>query len=328
MPSTEGYDILHLHWIANFLALPSSPGVLKDRPIVWTLHDMRPFTGGCHYAGGCERFMGRCGACPQLGSADEEDLSFQTWRGQMAGYRKRAMHIVAPSRWLADLAGKSGLFRNFPVHVIENGHPLGIFKPLDRQALRKAGGIREEEFVIGFSAGGLNATRKGMRYLLACLERLAASPWKDSYRVFLIGDTPPEEVLRSGIRVESMGGVTESATVAAYYNILDALLVPSLEDNMPNVIAEAAGCGTPTIGFAVGGIAGMVEHGETGRLVPVGDDRALAEAVRILQAGQADEAAARIRERCRAVALERWDVEKQALRYKELFMRLRDGREG
>ena len=326
-PFVEEYDILHLHWIANFLALPSSPAVLKGRPIVWTLHDMRPFTGGCHYAGDCERFMERCGACPQLGSGDEEDLSFQIWRGQMARYRKRALHIVAPSRWLAGLAEKSGLFRNLPVHVIENGHPLDIFKPLDRRALRTAGGMREEEFVIGFSAGGLNATRKGMRYLLACLERLAASSLKDSYRVFLMGDTPPEEVLRCGIRVETMGSVADPATAAAYYNMLDVLLVPSLEDNMPNVIAEAAGCGTPTIAFAVGGIAGMVEHGGTGLLAPVGDDAALAEAVRLVQAGQVDGTAACMRERCRAVALERWELQKQALRYKELFLSLRDGRE-
>lgn len=319
LPLAEEYDILHLHWVVNFLCLPSAQDILRNKPIVWTLHDMRPFTGGCHYAGGCERFTERCGSCPMLGSRDDADVSFETWRAQMAAYRKRNLHIVAPSRWLADLAAQSSLFRKFPVSVIENGHPLDVFRPLDRDALRAERGLAPDEFVLGFSAENLCNRRKGMRYLVECLERLAATPLRGKIRLLLLGGNPPEEIMRCGLRVEAEGSVSGGEAMAKYYNMLDALAVPSLEDNMPNVIAEAAGCGTPTVAFAAGGIGGMVRHGETGWLAAPADASGLAAGVAALAV---DGTASRMREACRRTALSRWEATKQAGLYKDLFTRL------
>ncbi|MCC8193293.1 MAG: glycosyltransferase [Deltaproteobacteria bacterium] len=316
MPFTEEFDILHLHWIANFLALPSSPAVLKDKPIVWTLHDMRPFTGGCHYADGCGRFTEQCGACPQLGSEDERDASFDTWREQMGRYRKRNLHIVAPSRWLAGQAKKSSLFRRFPVTVIENGHPLDVFKPLDRHALREAAGIGRNDLVLGFSAENLGNKRKGMEYLLACLEELGAGPMRNDIRLMLLGDNPPGEFTACGLRADAVGNVTDRTTMAGYYNMMDALMVPSLEDNMPNVIAEAAGCGTPSIAFEAGGIAEMIAHGQTGWLAPVKDVPGLVQRVAALR--ETGDGGA-VRDTCRKTALARWDVREQARKYQKLF---------
>ena len=60
-------DVIHLHWIAFFADYPSFfNSIPDDIPIVWTLHDMNPLTGGCHYSGGCTRFINGCGSCPQL----------------------------------------------------------------------------------------------------------------------------------------------------------------------------------------------------------------------------------------------------------------------
>ena len=58
-------DILHLHWIAEFVDYRDFFRRLpREMPIVWTLHDMNPFTGGCHFDGGCGKYLEQCGACP------------------------------------------------------------------------------------------------------------------------------------------------------------------------------------------------------------------------------------------------------------------------
>ena len=51
----------------------------RELPIVWTLHDMNPFTGGCHYSGDCGKFRESCGACPELQSTIQEDFSSESW---------------------------------------------------------------------------------------------------------------------------------------------------------------------------------------------------------------------------------------------------------
>ena len=73
-------DIINLHWVAGLIDHDNFfPRIGRDTPIVWRLADMAALTGGCHYDHGCGRFAQRCGACPQLGSSEEEDLSRQVW---------------------------------------------------------------------------------------------------------------------------------------------------------------------------------------------------------------------------------------------------------
>src|SRR5580765_2631819 len=46
-------DVLHFHWVTEFLELEPMEQVLRlGKPVVWTLHDQRPFTGGCHFTAG------------------------------------------------------------------------------------------------------------------------------------------------------------------------------------------------------------------------------------------------------------------------------------
>ncbi len=65
-PAYESADLVHLHWVNGLVSMRSLRRVKK--PLVWTMRDMWPFTGGCHYSMGCDRFRSGCGHCPQLGS--------------------------------------------------------------------------------------------------------------------------------------------------------------------------------------------------------------------------------------------------------------------
>ena len=106
----RSYDVLNLHWVQNFLN-PEAIARLVDmgRPVVFTLHDMAPFTGGCHYSAGCDGYAHDCAPCPQL-----NDDACELPRAQLAlkrlAYARPNVAAVAPSRWLAGAAARSGVF--------------------------------------------------------------------------------------------------------------------------------------------------------------------------------------------------------------------------
>jgi glycosyltransferase involved in cell wall biosynthesis/predicted SAM-dependent methyltransferase len=325
LPYQEDFTVINLHWVADFLDPTLSLEALRGRPVVWTLHDMRPFTGGCHYAGDCRKFVEHCGACPQLGSDDPQDLSFRTWRAAKAAFRVLDLHIVTPSEWLAAEARQSTLFRRFPVRVIKHAIPLDVFKPLNKKAIRQELGIDEAELTLAFAAQSLENTRKGTAFLLKCLELLASGPLRDKIRLLLLGNNPPAYFSQLGFAVNALGHVDDPEQMALVYNAADAVLVPSLEDNSPNVICEAAGCGVPVVAFAAGGIPEMIRHRETGWLAPVKDAESLAAGVAWVDEARKDDS---LRLRCRAFALEQWNLPERAREYVELFTEIHDEASG
>jgi glycosyltransferase involved in cell wall biosynthesis/SAM-dependent methyltransferase len=318
-PLFEDTDVVNLHWISGMFDPALAPESLRGRPVVWTLHDMNPFTGGCHYSAGCRRFTERCGRCPELGSADPKDLSFRTWRARMGAYRALNLHIVCPSRWLADEAKQSGLLGRFPVHVIPNPHPMNLFRPLNREAVRRSLGFTPDDFVLLFAAQSLNNERKGGAYLLDALRLFAGRPAAAGARLLLLGANPPADFFRIGLRAEAAGHVDGPEGMAVLYNAADAVIVPSLEDNLPTLVCEALGCGAPVVTFAAGGIPEMVRHKETGWLAPVRDAAGLEAGMEYVYRFRKDGAQ---RLRCRAFALEHWEARARAREYAELFRRI------
>ena len=319
VPLLSDFDLVHLHWVAGMLDPSLSFDFLKGRPVVWTLHDMNPFTGGCHYADGCREFERHCGKCPQLGSQEAEDLSRKTWKLRMAAYRQLNLHVVTPSHWLAKMARRSSLFSRFPIHVIPNGHPLDVYAPMNREAIRAALGLVSENLVLLFASQDLTNRRKGGVFLLEMLRKLATSPLKNRVTVLLLGSNTTEAFLESGIQVKPVGHIDDTNSMAALYNAADTVLVPSFEDNLPNVICEAQGCGTPVVAFASGGIPEMILHKKTGFLAATGNADDLLEGVK-----WADEARATpiTRRLCRAHAIEQWHPQQCAQRYMKLYTSL------
>ena len=72
-------DIVHLHWICGGMIRIEEIAKIKA-PIVWSLHDMWAFTGGCHYDEVCGGYKESCGNCKVLGSSQENDLSRKVWQ--------------------------------------------------------------------------------------------------------------------------------------------------------------------------------------------------------------------------------------------------------
>ncbi|MEZ7196513.1 glycosyltransferase [Pseudodesulfovibrio karagichevae] len=316
MDQVREADAVILHWICGVIDVAGEAlAALKGKAVVWVLHDMNPFTGGCHYAMGCDRYAQACGVCPQLGSRRSEDLSRRVFEDKLRAYADLDFTVVTPSRWLAGKAGAGSLMRGRTIEVVPNSVPTDIFRPMDRAASRAKLGIPPSASVILFGAESLGNRRKGVGHLLAALDILAArKPDRDIALLTFGGGTLPEGLPFPAYHA---GIVRDESELAAVYAAADVLALPSLADNLPNVALEAMACGLPTVCFAIGGLPEIVDSGKTGLLAPPGDDAGFAEALaRVLADGRGPYS------RCREEALERYSLNVQASRFVSLLERI------
>lgn len=307
-------DIVNLHWVCGLVDVRSFFRYWK-KPVVWTLHDMNPFTGGCHYDLGCGRYLDRCGCCPQLLSAQEHDLSRDIWDRKKKAYDNLAvdrLHIVAPSGWMASLASNSPLLRRFPVSVIANGIDTDIFRPRDSADVRKSLEIPDGTPVLLFIADYPANQRKGFALLADAIHKLSGA--RNFCLISIGGDRPrlPEHTFH--IHLDS---ISDEDALAVIYSLADVFVIPSIEDNLPNTTIESIACGTPVVGFRVGGIQDVVREGLTGILVEPGNTEALRGAIRALLEDHDNRR--RMAHSCREVAMAEYAQEKQAARYLELY---------
>ena len=309
-------DVIHLHWTGDFLDYPTFFRWLsKSKPLVWTLHDMANLTGGCCYDLGCGKFTQRCGACPQLGSQDESDLSRQIWlrkRDEFATLDASRVHIVTPSVWLANEVKKSPLMSRFACSVIPYGLDLGVFQPRSRQTARDLFGVPQDAKVILFLADGVGEYRKGFHILAQALTALDSRE-----RPFLLslGKDPPPGL--GDFSRAHFSDITNDRILSFAYSAADLFVAPSLADNLPNTILESMACGTPVVAFDVGGVPDMVRPGVTGLLVPPGDANGLKHAVLSLLVDPAKRA--EMSANCRRIALAEYNLLLQAQRYSEIY---------
>jgi glycosyltransferase involved in cell wall biosynthesis len=319
-PATQlpSCDILNLHWIAGFIDYRAFVAAVPPHlPIVWRLADMNAFTGGCHFDAGCGRFTEACGCCPQLGSTRAEDLSRSIWKRKRDAFRKcfaDRLHIVTLTAWMTDQVRQSSLLSGYPVTEIPNGVDLNEFAPRDKCLVREVLGIPQAARVVLFVADSTTNRRKGFSLLAQALNGLAGME-----NLFLLSVGRHEPELSDCVPHLHLGPV-EYRWLYQVYNAADVFVIPSLQDNLPNTVLESMACGTPVVGFAVGGIPDMVRQDITGILAPASDVPALQAAVAaLLMDGKRR---AELSRNCRQVAVEEYSVELQARRYSELYASL------
>jgi glycosyltransferase involved in cell wall biosynthesis len=308
--------LLHLHWLAGLIDYASFFGTLPDDyPIVWTLHDLLPMTGGCHYSAGCEAFVAGCGNCPQLSRRGERDLSQRYFQEKLSALRGKNLHVVTPSRWLAREAGRSRMLSAArSVQVIPNGLDTAVFAPSDRLSARRQLGLPADRVLVAFGAASVEVRRKGLAQILSALALLPAE-------LGIEGVVFGEGALPSGAPpVHALGYVSDAARQALVYSAADIVAVPSLEDNLPQTGVEALACGVPVVGFDVGGIPDFVRPGQTGLLARPADAADLARQIAWLAEHGHERLA--MGHRAREVALREFGVQLQAQRYAALYATL------
>ncbi|MGL4629817.1 MAG: glycosyltransferase family 4 protein [Leadbetterella sp.] len=286
-PHITNSDVIHLHWINfGFLSIESIEKLVQTKkPIVWTLHDMWAFTGGCHHSKECENYQQSCGNCNQfLKNPSPNDLSNKVWQEKMDIFSNANLTVVTCSDWLAKRARKSSLFRNIRVESIPNPIDNQVFRPIDKTIARRKFKLDDNKNYILFAAMRVDAIGKGFRYFQEAMSilktRLLNSEKKVSdIEIVIFGRVEGRDFDSLPFKVNILGQLSDLEAIVNAYSLASVFVIPSLEENLPNTIMESMACGTPVVGFDVGGIPEMIDHEVNGYLSKFKSSQDLAEGI-------------------------------------------------
>lgn len=311
-------DLIHLHWVCNgFVRIETLANFSK--PMVWTLHDMWPFTGGCNYSESCDRYTDTCGNCPQLNSDRSFDLSRSIWQRKQRSWQNIDLTVVSPSVWLAECARSSSLFQSRSIHVIPHGLDLTKYKPIDRHVAREILNLPDDRTLIlfGASPGTTKSSRKGFHLLREALASLRDSHGSDAIELALLGALKPPNPEAFGFPTHYLGQVHDDVTLAMIYSAVDVTVVPSLQEAFGQMATESLACGTPVVTFNATGLKDIVEHQQNGYLVKPFDSEDLARGIAWILDDRDRHRQLKIA--ARAKAEREFSLELQASRYVDLF---------
>lgn len=319
-------DVVNLHWLNNGFMQIETLAKLK-RPLVWTLHDMWPFTGGCHYDQGCDRYQTHCHTCPQLGSTRSKDLSYRIWQRKVRAFKSLNLTVVTPSQWLKDCVQSSALLGQYPVECIPNGIDPERYRPMEKRIAREALGLPLDKRLILF--GSLKATsdrRKGFNLLVAALQQVSETQSADT-EVVIFGDREPQNPPKFGLKAHYLGSFSDDLALAFVYSAADIFVLPSVQENLANTVMEALACGVPCLAFDIGGMPDMIEHRKNGYLAKPFVVEDLAQGIRVIlgesSVSNPTESAYSVHQQfsqqARASVLNKFTLAIQAQRYLSLF---------
>jgi glycosyltransferase involved in cell wall biosynthesis len=313
-------DIIHLHRIAGMVDCDRFFTEMAHKPIVWSLDDMNPFTGGCHYSGGCTKYETGCGACIQLGSKDPDDLSRKIFKKKEKAYRGHKIHIVAPSQWMASGAKKSLLFGNFKIDVIPHGVATSVFAKRDKCRSRDFLKLPQDKTLILFGAE-YKVERKGFGHLLEALKLLQKRTACRNMALVVFGPRQGKysQYKDIGCPIYSLGYIRREALLPAIYSSCELFVIPSLEEAFGQTCLESMSCGIPPIGFNTGGMVDMITPDKTGLLAELKNTEDLAGKIEYMITHVQEREA--MGENARRLVEQEYTFEIQAKRYLKLYER-------
>jgi glycosyltransferase involved in cell wall biosynthesis len=256
--------VVNLHWVPRWLDLPSffkslPPGL----PVVWTLHGLEPITGGCHYPGECDGFTKECGNCPQQKKPGPADATNKFFRLKERLYQRANLHFVGNSEWTTSQIHRSGLAKHaISIRTIHYGLNVTEYRPVNKLSARRALGIPDDRFVVGFACSDFSEERKGARLLLEALQNVSAQ------RILLLTFGGGKWPSAGGVEATQLGTLHSPQLQCLFYSALDVFAMPSRVETFGNVAMEAMACETPVVAYPAGGLADVVADGETGLMEP------------------------------------------------------------
>jgi glycosyltransferase involved in cell wall biosynthesis len=311
-------DILNFHVIhSGFFSYLAIPKLTKEKPAIFTLHDMWSFTGHCAYSYDCDRWQYGCGNCPypDIYPPIKLDNTYLEWKLKDWVYSNSNITIVSPSKWLTEKARQSILNR-FPIYHIPYGIDIEAYQPLNKEECRHILGISRNQKVLMFGAASLKDERKGRDLLIKLLQQLPSS-LKSDILLLTLGEGGEKIAEMVGIKTLSLGYVSSDRLKSIAFSASDLFVFPTRADNLPLVLQESMACGTPMVSFNVGGVPDLVRPDVTGYLAEPENTQEFSDG--IVQLLEDNELRENMSKNCRAIAISEYSLDLQAKRYIELY---------
>jgi len=310
-------DIVNLHWISWDMLSVAEIGRIK-KPLVWTLHDMWAFCGAEHYAPDVSDARWRIGYTKKNRDINTQGIDLNRWVWNRKRKKwKQPVQIVAPSHWLANCVKNSALMHDWPVEVIANPLDVDVFKPIDRHfACEVLNFSPDSKYILFGAIGGNRDPRKGFGFLQEALLQLSET-WSGPLSCIICGQSKPLNVPDIGFPIYWMGQIYDDCTLALLYNISDVVVVPSRQENLPQMATEAHACGVPVVAFNTTGLPDIVSHEETGYLAQPFDTADLSHGIKWIL--EDENRRSQLGKQARKKAVENWAYPVIAAQYQALY---------
>lgn len=320
-PFYKSADILNFHNLHtgyfNYLSIPK---LTKNKPAVFTLHDMWSFTGHCAYSFDCDRWRIGCGKCPYPNHYPEikRDSTWVEWKLKDWVFSRSNLTVVAPSKWLTKQA-KASMLNRFAIHHIPNGINVTAYRPIDRDLSRHELGLPQHKKILLFGAESLRDARKGGDLLFEALQRLPETLKAD---IVLLTFGHGGDAIASSVSMptRNLGYISSDRMKSVAYSASDLFLFPTRNDNLPLVLQESMACGTPMVSFEIGGVPDLVRPGLTGYLAQPENVSDFCNG--IIQLLEDREKHQRLQHNCRQIAVKEYPIELQTESYINLYCQI------
>lgn len=268
-PLVREADIIVLHWVNSFVSYKGVERLLGlGKPVIWVMHDMWLFTGGCHYDKECGKYKEECTKCPLMkGSRGGLTRRLQNRKKKMLLHGN--FTVVGCSRWITECAKKSRILGQKRCVCIPNPVDTNIFR---RQAEKQT---EKKKKTILFGAMILADERKGLDLLIKALANLP----REQFTLSIVGEAERRIFEELEFEYHFYGKIDTQEHMAEIYNQADVFVIPSRQENLSNAVTEAMACGVPVVAFDIGGMSDMIVHQENGYLAQAFDCNALADGI-------------------------------------------------
>jgi len=306
-------DVVHLHWV-NHGMLTIEDIAKINAPIVWSLHDMWLFTGGCHYDEECGKYIDNCGECKVLKSLVKNDLSRSVLDRKIKAFQRiKKLTVVGLSKWLKKSAESSSLLKNSKVVNLPNPIKTTQFKPNNKKLSRELWELPQDKKLVLFGAmGATSDPRKGFDELSSAFKKIN----RDDMAFVVFGSSAPLIPINLGCEIYYVGSLSDDVSLVTLYSAVDVMVVPSIQENLSNAIMESLACAIPVVGFDIGGNSDLIEHKNNGYLAKPFDTQDLADGIEwILDNEKYDELCFNARDK----VMREFDNEVVAKKYIQLY---------
>ena len=267
----EEADVLFFNWTNDgFFKVEQIIKYSKIKDVIWFLHDMWPFTGGCHYSMDCKKYSNKCDICPNLGSKK----SSETLKQIRVKKELKEITFIGASDWIISMFSISNLSKQNTISYI----PLFY----DRKNLRTNNKIKytsNYKKVISFGAvGGPKNQIKGFDYFISALKKIISE--NDlSLKILIFGSDQSINIDINGCEIINMGKVKAFEKIVEIYSMSDVYVNSSLAESFGQTTLESLFCNTPVVAFKNTGADSIIEHKKNGFLAEYKNINSLADGI-------------------------------------------------